>query len=82
MQPSPIAAGDVAIDTCSHGTWFDARELRMFAEALKAAAESRATGRTVAIDPPTSQGFDAKGLKAIGSTIGAFLDLLSLLLRD
>jgi Zn-finger nucleic acid-binding protein len=41
MQRTPVDGVEASIDTCYHGTWFDARELRLVAEALKRASEYR-----------------------------------------
>jgi Zn-finger nucleic acid-binding protein len=40
MQRTPVAAVEVSIDICRHGTWFDANELRVFVRSLRSAQTS------------------------------------------
>jgi NAD dependent epimerase/dehydratase family enzyme/Zn-finger nucleic acid-binding protein len=83
MKRTPVPGVEVTIDTCVHGTWFDARELRIFAEALKAAAQVRApmAASTNRDEPPRAAGLLLDSVEALGDVIGV-LDLLAVLFRS
>jgi Zn-finger nucleic acid-binding protein len=80
MKRTPVPTVEVTIDTCVHGTWFDARELRVFAEALRAAVHSGVPVSAPATrDEPPRVSAVLDGVGVIGDVISVVLDLLSVL---
>jgi Zn-finger nucleic acid-binding protein len=86
MQRTPVVGVEATIDTCSHGTWFDARELRIVAEALRPVVQPPAQALRIPtpITPPRSYGdqFDADTVEMFGDTIEFFVWLLGSLFDD
>jgi hypothetical protein len=86
MQRNPVAGVEVTIDTCSHGAWFDARELRIVAEALIRVVQAPAASPPIPIPitPLRSYGeqFDNDHAEMVGDMGDLFLRFLGSLFRD
>jgi len=86
MQRRPVPGVEATLDTCLHGTWFDARELRVVAEALKPVAQVQPAiaAPIVPITPQRSYGdqFDADHVEMAGTLGELFLRFLGSLFDD
>jgi Zn-finger nucleic acid-binding protein len=85
MNRTPVPSVEATIDTCSHGTWFDARELRIFAHSLnKPILHPSDVARPLEPERPATSSFDDDGFdgEALADFIGAVLGFVASLFDD